>query len=186
MRGSVRIALSIAFLALFAVPAANAGNPGQYASLIAQHARANNIPVDLAMAVVRHESNFNARVTGKAGEVGLMQIKYATARGIGYRGSRKALYDPATNLKWGMKYLGQARKLAGGSECGTLSRYNGGLATKRTIKSYCKGVAQRKAQLKKSGSSKVRVATTVSKSARKSSSGVAPTKSLFGALFASN
>jgi hypothetical protein len=39
-----------------------------------------------------------------------------------------------------MKYLGQARKLACGSECGTLSRYNAGLYSKRTIKSYCRGV----------------------------------------------
>jgi soluble lytic murein transglycosylase-like protein len=109
----------------------------------------NGVPVELAHAVVRHESNFNARATGRAGEVGLMQIKYSTAKGIGYRGSRQALYDPATNIAWGMKYLGQARKLAGGSECGTLSRYNGGLATKRMITSYCRGVAQKSAQLRK-------------------------------------
>jgi soluble lytic murein transglycosylase-like protein len=39
-----------------------------------------------------------------------------------------------------MKYLGQARKLAGGSECGALSRYNGGHGTKRMIKGYCSKV----------------------------------------------
>ena len=121
----------------------------QYASLIAKHAAVNGVPVELAQAVVRHESNFKAHVTGRAGEVGLMQIKLSTARGIGYRGTRKQLYEPATNLAWGMKYLGQARKLAGGSECGTLSRYNGGLGNKRMIKSYCRGVASKAAQLRK-------------------------------------
>jgi soluble lytic murein transglycosylase-like protein len=119
---------------------AQAGSGEAYAALIASHAQANGIPVELARAVVRHESNFNPRVTGRAGEIGLMQIKLQTARGMGYTGSRKALYDPATNIKWGMKYLGQAQRLAGGSQCGTLSRYNGGLYNKHMIKSYCRSV----------------------------------------------
>ena len=151
MRPVVRIVFLFALLlsttGLMLGQASAASN--QYASLIARHASANGVPVELAQAVVRHESNFNAHVTGRAGEVGLMQIKLSTARGIGYRGTRKQLYDPATNLAWGMKYLGQARKLAGGSECGTLSRYNGGLGNKRMIKSYCRGVASKAAQLRK-------------------------------------
>lgn len=120
--------------------ASKAGHNQKYSSLIAKHARANGVPVDLARAVVKHESGFNPGVTGKAGEIGLMQIKLQTARGMGYKGSAKGLYDPATNLRWGMKYLGQARKLAGGSECGALSRYNGGHGTKRMIKGYCSKV----------------------------------------------
>jgi hypothetical protein len=112
----------------------------RYASLIVKHARANGVPVELARAVVKHESHFDAEATGQAGEIGLMQIKLATARGMGYRGSARGLYDPATNIRWGMKYLGKARKLAGGSECGTLSRYNGGHGTKRMIRGYCKKV----------------------------------------------
>jgi soluble lytic murein transglycosylase-like protein len=143
MRYFVRFAFSSAVLLASLVPMASqaSANSGQYAALIATHARANGIPVELASAVVRHESNYNPRVTGRAGEIGLMQIKLQTARGLGYRGTRKGLYDPATNIAWGMKYLGQARQLAGGSECGTLSRYNGGLGTKRMIKGYCRQVA---------------------------------------------
>ena len=49
-----------------------------------------------------------------------MQIKLQTARGVGYKGSAKGLYDPATNLRYGMKYLGQAHKLAGGDLCRTV------------------------------------------------------------------
>jgi hypothetical protein len=143
MRNAFRIVFASTFFLAGAVAlasGASAGNRETYAALIATHAAANGIPVALAQAVVRHESNYNPRVTGRAGEIGLMQIKLQTARGMGYTGSRKGLYDPATNIKWGMKYLGQARKLAGGSECGTLSRYNAGLYSKRTIKSYCRGV----------------------------------------------
>jgi len=118
----------------------------RYSSLIAKHARANGVPIELARAVVKHESGYRAGVTGQAGEIGLMQIKLATARGMGYKGSAKGLYEPATNLRWGMKYLGKARKLAGGSECGTLSRYNGGHGTKRMIRGYCSKVILAKGQ----------------------------------------
>ena len=40
-----------------------------------------------------------------------MQIKPATARMIGYRGTTKALYDPETNIRWGMQYLAMAHQL---------------------------------------------------------------------------
>lgn len=120
---------------------ASAGTSNQrYDALITKHARANDVPVELARAVVKHESAFKADATGLAGEIGLMQLKLATARGMGYKGSAKQLYDPATNIRWGMKYLGKARRLAGGSECGTLSRYNGGHGTTRMIRGYCSKV----------------------------------------------
>ena len=141
MRPVARIAfLSSLLIATLGITGQASANPNDYAALIATHAAANGIPVELAAAVVRHESNFNPRVTGRAGEIGLMQIKLQTARGLGYRGTRMGLYDPATNIAWGMKYLGVARRLAGGSECGTLSRYNGGLGTKRMINGYCRQV----------------------------------------------
>ena len=111
----------------------------ELSSLIAAKAAAHGVPGELAKAVVRVESNYKAHVTGRAGEVGLMQIKYQTARGLGYTGTRAALYDPATNLEWGMRYLAGAHKLAGGSLCGTLAKYQGGHNTRgtRTAHNYC-------------------------------------------------
>ena len=50
--------------------------------LIAKHAKANDVPVMLAHAVITIESRYNPRARGQAGEIGLMQIKPATARGI--------------------------------------------------------------------------------------------------------
>jgi soluble lytic murein transglycosylase-like protein len=108
--------------------------------LVGKHARAAGVPVKLALAVVQVESNFNPRARGRAGEVGLMQIKPATARGIGYTGSIKALYNPSTNLIWGMKYLAEARRRGGGSVCGTILKYNAGHYAKRMNKissRYC-------------------------------------------------
>ena len=79
------------------------------------HARAAGVPVSTAMAIVHQESGFRPHVTGGAGEIGLMQLKCQTARGIGFSGSCKALYDPDTNLRFGMKYLRKA--LNRGSVC---------------------------------------------------------------------
>ncbi|QFT31018.1 Membrane-bound lytic murein transglycosylase C precursor [Labrenzia sp. THAF82] len=114
-----------------------------YTSLIRKAAAKHGVPVKIAKAVVEVESNFNPRARGRAGEVGLMQIKPATARGIGYRGSTKALYDPATNLEWGMKYLAGAHQKAGGDLCGTILRYNAGHYAKRmnpVSRRYCSKV----------------------------------------------
>jgi soluble lytic murein transglycosylase-like protein len=108
--------------------------------LIAKHARENGVPLKLAHAVITIESQYNARARGRAGEVGLMQIKPRTARGIGYKGTTKALYDPDTNLRWGMKYLGEAHRRGGGTVCGTVLKYNAGHYAKRMNKvsaNYC-------------------------------------------------
>jgi len=110
---------------------------------IAEHAKAAGLPAELAEAVIRHESRFNVRARGRHGEIGLMQIKPQTARGLGYRGTAAGLYDVDTNLKWGMAYLAGAYKLAGGDTCGTILRYNAGHgATRmnRTSKAYCSEV----------------------------------------------
>lgn len=122
---------------------ARSGSKDEYASLIRKAAAKHGVPVKIAKAVVEVESNFNPGARGSAGEVGLMQIKPATARGIGYRGSTRALYDPETNLEWGMKYLAGAHKRAGGDLCGTILRYNAGHYAKRmnpVSRRYCSKV----------------------------------------------
>ena len=114
-----------------------------YDAIIAKHAASHGVPVALAHAVIRVESNYRANARGRAGEVGLMQIKPATARMMGYTGSVKGLYDPETNILWGMKYLAKAHKLGGGDTCGTILRYNAGHGAKRmnkTSAAYCSKV----------------------------------------------
>ena len=97
----------------------------------------------LAHAVVRVESNYRASARGAAGEIGLMQVKLSTARLMGYRGSARGLYDPDTNLKYGMMYLAKAHQLGGGSVCGTILKYNAGHGAKRmnpVSQRYCSKV----------------------------------------------
>ena len=47
--------------------------------------------------------------------LGLMQIKHATARGVGYAGSAAGLFDAETNLTFTVRYLAGAYRAAGGN-----------------------------------------------------------------------
>ncbi|WP_375642096.1 lytic transglycosylase domain-containing protein [Bartonella sp. CM100XJJH] len=122
-----------------------------YEFLIQKLANKYNVPVNLAHAVVKVESNYKAGIKGAAGEIGLMQIKPSTARGLGFNGSVQDLYDPATNLEYGMRYLARAYKLSGGSTCGTILKYNAGHAAKKMNSisaKYCAKVKTYLASLK--------------------------------------
>jgi len=112
----------------------------RYSEIISKYARQNGVEVALATAVVRIESNFNPRMRGSHGEVGLMQVKPATARMMGYSGSAKGLFDPDTNIRIGMKYLALAQTLGGGPTCNTILKYNAGHGATRMnpiSKRYC-------------------------------------------------
>jgi hypothetical protein len=118
----------------------NAVNIGE---IVARHARANGVPLELAHAIVWAESSYRINVRGAAGEVGLMQIMPATADLMGYRGSIKDLFHPETNIRYGMKYLGGARKRSDGTVCGTILKYNAGHGAKRMnpiSAAYCRKV----------------------------------------------
>jgi soluble lytic murein transglycosylase-like protein len=97
----------------------------QLRHVIEQSARDNAVPVALAHAVIRIESNYNWKIV-HAGNYGLMQIKLATARSLGFAGTASALLDPATNLRYGLKYLGGAYQQAGGDLCRTIMKYQSG------------------------------------------------------------
>jgi soluble lytic murein transglycosylase-like protein len=119
---------------------ATARGGAPYSTIVARYAASYGVPVSLAHAVIKIESNYRANARGSAGEVGLMQIKPATARMLGYSGSAKGLYDPETNIKYGMKYLAMAQDLGGGTTCGTILKYNAGHAAKRmnpVSRAYC-------------------------------------------------
>ena len=123
-------------------PVTNAANSDNtpILALIDKHASALGLPIAFARAIVRIESNFNPRATGSQREVGLMQIKYETARGIGFTGTREQLYEPDTNLQWGMKYLAMSWKLGGATPCGAVMKYQGGHAVTRmspASNAYC-------------------------------------------------
>lgn len=92
-------------------------------TLIAMHAKANNLPEDLVHRVVMRESRYNPRAVGRGGAMGLMQIKHATARSLGYAGSPAGLLDAETNLTYAVRYLAGAYKVANGDHNRAVSFY---------------------------------------------------------------
>jgi pyruvate/2-oxoglutarate dehydrogenase complex dihydrolipoamide acyltransferase (E2) component len=84
--------------------------------LIVKHAAANNIPAGLVHRIIIRESRYNARAVGLGGALGLMQIKHATARALGYSGSAEGLLDADTNLTYGVRYLAGAYRVADGDQ----------------------------------------------------------------------
>lgn len=117
-------------------------------AIIARHAAAEGVPFALADAVVRVESRYNPRASN-AGNYGLMQIRHQTARGMGYTGGAGGLLDAETNARFGMKYLAQAYRLAGGDTCRTIMKYQSGHMTNRmngANRTYCAKVRTISAQ----------------------------------------
>ncbi|HEV2000888.1 MAG TPA: transglycosylase SLT domain-containing protein [Xanthobacteraceae bacterium] len=112
-------------LAIFAcaLPAAAAE---RYDALIARHAAANGVPEALVRQVIARESRYDAGAVGRGGAMGLMQIKHATARGMGYTGSAQGLLDADTNLTYAVRYLAGAYRAARGDYVFAISFYQRG------------------------------------------------------------
>jgi soluble lytic murein transglycosylase-like protein len=119
--------------------------------LVARYAKKEGIPFALAHGVVMVESRYRPHATGHGGYIGLMQLSYRTARGMGYRGSRAGLYNPETNIRYGVQYLAKAYRMSGGNLCATVSKYQGGTGVSGVTRAgaqYCGRVRRYMAQLK--------------------------------------
>lgn len=92
----------------------NAGARSEIERLIEKYSALYQVPVDLVRHVVNRESTFNPKAYNH-GHWGLMQIKHATARGMGYDGPASGLFDAETNLKYAVKYLRGAWLVSGGN-----------------------------------------------------------------------
>ena len=99
----------------------------------------HNVPFNLAYSIIYIESKHNPSAYGK-GTYGLGQIKCGTAKGIGFTGNCKNLFDIDTNLEYTMKYLSQAMIIAKGNECYAATLYNRGLGNKPKSSAYCRKV----------------------------------------------
>jgi soluble lytic murein transglycosylase-like protein len=100
-----------AVAALWLCSNAEAQQRAQYETLVATHAMANNVPEALVHRVIVRESGYRPGLVSR-GNIGLMQIKLGTARGLGYTGTAEGLRDPDTNLTWAVKYLAGAYRVA--------------------------------------------------------------------------
>ena len=116
------LALTIALLC----PEAAFAQRSQYEEMVARHAQANGVPLALVHRVIVRESRYNASRVGRGGTIGLMQIKLATARSLGYTGDAAGLRDPNTNLTYAVKYLAGAYRAANGDHNRAVHYYAAG------------------------------------------------------------
>ena len=94
------------------------------------------VPAWFALRIAEVESGYNPYARGRAGEIGLYQLKCQTARGMGFKGDCVNLTDARTNVRWGLKHLSLAITMSGGNLKLAASKHNAGLARKSLVNSY--------------------------------------------------
>lgn len=99
--------------------------------LVVEEAMDWGVEPELALAVARIESNFDASAISHAGARGVMQIMPATAMGE-FGVPKYRLYHPETNVRIGVRYLKQLLEQYDHNEQIALSHYNGGSKVRRS------------------------------------------------------
>jgi hypothetical protein len=128
---------------LIGMPQAYTAGRKVHLDTLRREAEQVGLPPDIADAVVQVESAYVPGAVGGVGEVGLMQIRPTTAAMLGYRGTLAGLFEPETNIRYGVAYLGRAWQLAGGDLCRTLMKYRAGHGEERMTPlsvEYCRRV----------------------------------------------
>jgi soluble lytic murein transglycosylase-like protein len=115
---------------------ASAATQASVAAMIESMAPSYGVPTWFALRIAKVESGFNPAARGTHGELGVFQMKCATARGIGYRGSCDGLLDARTGVDVGLKHLALAIQSSGGNLQLAASKHNGGLGTRHIVHRY--------------------------------------------------
>ncbi|MCM8789387.1 MAG: lytic transglycosylase domain-containing protein [Candidatus Omnitrophica bacterium] len=88
------------------------------------------VPENLILSIMRQESAFDPYATSQAGAMGLMQIMPATARQLasqlGENYNRKSIYNPETNMKYGVYYFSKLVEKFNSNHLLAIAAYNAG------------------------------------------------------------
>lgn len=88
--------------------------PKAFWALLTEHARKNDLPVEMQIAIVREESAFDPLMESYANAIGLTQMIPVTgarfAKGTGLTANRETLRDPESNVTIGSRFLGYVFK----------------------------------------------------------------------------
>jgi hypothetical protein len=111
-------------------------NDERVISVIREMAPSYGVPTWFALRIANVESGYNPYARGRAGEIGIYQLKCDTARGMGFSGDCSDLTDVRTNVRWGLKHLSLAIQSSNGDLQLAASKHNGGLGRKSLVLSY--------------------------------------------------
>ncbi|MGH7168414.1 MAG: transglycosylase SLT domain-containing protein [Nitrospiraceae bacterium] len=106
------------------------GYPTGYLPTIRAHAGSQVDPY-LVTAIIREESQYDARAISRVGAVGLMQVMPGTAQAVARRFGlpnviRDDLFDQETNIRFGIGYLKQLLQQFSGNVLLAVAAYNAG------------------------------------------------------------
>ena len=130
----ILLAISVAFGFLFDMSCTlieKKTHPLKYTDHVEKYAEQYNVPRELIYAIINTESDFQSNAVSRAGAVGLMQIMPSTFKDITENFLYEdldvgMLYDPETNIKYGVFYLSWLKTFYDNWDC-VVAAYNGGL-----------------------------------------------------------
>ena len=97
------VVLALFFILLFA--SRSVSIPARFDTIVRSESRLQSVPLRLVAAIISVESSWDENARGQAGEIGLMQLIPATAEWMGFTGATEQLFDPETNIHFGVRYL---------------------------------------------------------------------------------
>ena len=105
--------------------------PILFRETIEKSARQTTLPFPMVYGIIRQESVFKASAVSPAGAIGLMQIMPGTGRQLARQAgdrwrSRKSLYDPKKNVRYGTLYLKNLLKRFDENMALAIAGYNAG------------------------------------------------------------
>lgn len=112
-------------------PAATPPSRDALVAIVRGEAATHGLPPEVAEAVAEIESGYQPATVGGVGEIGLMQIRPATAEMLGHQGGALGLFDPQINARYAVRYLADAWRLANGDLCRALMKYRAGHNSER-------------------------------------------------------
>ncbi|SCA58269.1 Lytic transglycosylase, catalytic (modular protein) [Candidatus Terasakiella magnetica] len=113
------------FMAAAFVANVEAATRFEIKQMVIEEAAQSEVPIALALAVAKVESDFNAKALSSAGARGVMQIMPKTAHEeFGVKAQR--LWNPEINIRLGVEFLEQLHEQYDGRWELALSHYNGG------------------------------------------------------------
>jgi len=106
--------------------------PAELHAMVTRSAARHGVPPKLAHAVIAAESGYRCNARSRSGAKGIAQVMPATARGVGVHGD---LYDCATGLEAGMRYLGAIVRQHG-TGCAAVALYERGAYARPVCTAY--------------------------------------------------
>ncbi len=104
-------------------PVGSTQKSAPFEASITEHARNQDVAVDLVRAVIQVESAFNPTAVSSKGAMGLMQLMPATAIELGVRNP----FNPDENIRGGVAYLRRLLDRYDGNVELALAAYNAGM-----------------------------------------------------------